>query len=80
MNKISKSILIVFFLVIANKGFARSTGDLKQTTPQVNDSTTAVTSNIMIFKMIVSPAPVAPTNYGSLKKAGKVARTSTSRN
>ena len=41
-----------------------------------NDSTSSLKSNIVIFKMITSPSPT--TNSGTLKGAGKVARTSNS--
>ena len=45
-----------------------------------NDTTINLKSNIVIFKMIPSPATgnSTNTNGGSLKKAGKVARTSNS--
>ncbi len=42
-----------------------------------NDSTsTNIKSNIVIFKMISTPAVPQENSNGSLKKAGKVARTS----
>ncbi|CAN5500241.1 hypothetical protein BH10BAC1_BH10BAC1_18260 [soil metagenome] len=77
MNRFSKITLVVFFSLIASQGFAKSSGDLNKPQPKNNtDTTVTTTSNIVIFKMI--PTPAASTNIGSLKKAGKVARTSTS--
>ncbi|MDQ3047743.1 MAG: hypothetical protein M3R27_09365 [Bacteroidota bacterium] len=40
------------------------------------DSTASIKSNIVIFKMITSPSNSISNSNGSLKKAGKVARTS----
>ncbi len=77
MNTFSKIILSTLFTLIANYGFSKNTGDLSKPTPKGSDSTITTKSNIVIFKMI--PSPALNSNNGSLKKAGKVARTSTSR-
>lgn len=77
MSRISKLILTTLFIFIANYGFSKGTGDMNKPTPKGNDSTITTKSNIVIFKMI--PAPTLSNNNGSLKKAGKVARTSISR-
>lgn len=74
MKKLSRFILVCLFALLADKGFATSSGALSKPTPKNNDSTINIKSNIMIFKMITAPAP----NSGALKKAGKVARTSNS--
>ena len=76
MNFNSKVILTIFFSLITVYGYSKSTGDLNKPTPKSNDSVITTKSNIVIFKMIPSPTY---TNNGSLKKAGKVARTSNSR-
>ncbi len=78
MNAFSKIILTALFSVIANYGYSKNTGDLSKPTPKGNDSTVTTKSNIVIFKMIPSPTYNSTYN-GSLKKAGKVARTSISR-
>lgn len=78
MNRISKLILTTLFIFVVNYGFSKGTGDLNKPGPKGNDSTITTKSNIVIFKMI--PAPTLSNNNGSLKKAGKVARTSSSRN
>jgi hypothetical protein len=41
-----------------------------------NDTTVGINSNIVIFRMIAAPASNNTNSKGSLKKAGKVARTS----
>ena len=81
MNRLTKIALVAFFSLIASRGFAKSSGDLKSPQPKNNDTNVTTKSNIVIFKMIPTPTP-SNTNSnsgGSLKKAGKVARTSTSR-
>lgn len=77
MSPFSKLILTSLFLIIATAGYSKNTGDLSKPTPKGNDSTVTTKSNIVIFKMI--PSPALNNNNGSLKKAGKVARTSNSR-
>lgn len=78
MNGISKIIYTAIFIFIANYGFSKGTGDMNKPTPKGSDSTVTTKSNIVIFKMI--PSPTLNNNNGSLKKAGKVARTSSSKN
>ena len=78
MKSISKIILFAFFTMVANYGFSKTTGDLNKPQPKNNDTTVLSTkSNIVIFKMI--PTPTYINSGGSLKKGGKVARTSNSR-
>lgn len=79
MSRISKLILTTLFIFIANYGFSKGSGEMNKPTPKGNDSSVTTKSNIVIFKMIPSPT-YNNTNNGSLKKAGKVARTSSSRN
>jgi len=81
MNAMKPSIRTLFaslFLLMAGKGFAASTGELSKPNPKNNDSiiNASKSNDIVIFKML--PTPVT-NNTGSLKKAGKVARTSNSR-
>lgn len=76
MKNMYKVILLGLFTLIVSSGSANTTGGLNRPTPKNNDSIVNSKSNILIFKMITTPAP-ANTN-GSLKKAGKVARTSNS--
>ncbi|MGZ4055356.1 MAG: hypothetical protein ACXVPU_04455 [Bacteroidia bacterium] len=77
MKNMYKVILLGLFTITVNFGHAASNGGLNKPSPKNNDSIVGSRSNIVIFKMITTPAP-ANTNNGSLKKAGKVARTSTS--
>lgn len=76
MSPFSKLILTSLFLIIASAGYAKNTGDLNKPVPKGSDSTITTKSNILIFKII--PSPALNNNTGSLKKAGKVARTSNS--
>ncbi len=78
MSRISKVLVTVIFIFIANHTYSKGTGAINKPTPKGNDSTVTTKSNIVIFKMI--PSPTLNNNSGSLKKAGKVARTSNSRN
>lgn len=78
-----KNLFKLFFFVIlinvtgslkaANKGTdpSASEGNGKN-----NDTTVDIKSNIVIFRMIASPTNNSNNSNGSLKKAGKVARTS----
>lgn len=75
MKKMYKTILLGLFTIIVSYGYANAKGGSNKPTPKNNDSIINSRSNIVIFKMITTP-PVNP-NSGSLKKAGKVARTST---
>ena len=81
MRNFIKISLLVFLLNIAAKANASN----KVLNPIVgtevssnsNDTSTNIKSNIIIFKIISNPIPSSNTNQsGSLKKAGKVARTS----
>ena len=72
----NKAIALFIFTVTASFGYAGNTGGgVHKPTPKSNDSIAITTSNIAIFKIITTPPP-SNTNNGSLKKAGKVARTS----
>lgn len=53
-------------------------GDKTGPVPETNDTTINLKSNIVIFKMIPTPTTSPTNSNGSLKKAGKVARTSNS--
>lgn len=77
MKRISKVFLVTLFSLIAGSSFAANTGDFNKTAQKNNDTTITTKSNIVIFKML--PTPTYTNNNGSLKKAGKVARTSNSR-
>ena len=79
MNRFSKIACVAFFSLIASRGFAKSSGDLNKPQPKNNDTTVTTKSNILIFKMIPTPTYTNTNGGGSLKKAGKVARTSNSR-
>ncbi len=78
MNRISKVVFTFLFSMIAGYGYSKNSGDLNKPTPKTSDSNITTKSNIVIFKMI--PSPTLNNNSGSLKKAGKVARTSNSHN
>ncbi len=77
MSPFSKLVLTSLFLTIASAGYSKNTGDLNKPIPKGSDSIVTTKSNIVIFKII--PSPGLNNNNGSLKKAGKVARTSNSR-
>ena len=76
-----KNLFKLFFFVIlinitgslkaANKGTDPSTSEANG---KNNDTTIGIKSNIVIFRMIATPA--TNNSNGSLKKAGKIARTS----
>lgn len=63
-------------MLVTSIGYVKAyAGGAKKPEPGAHDTTINLKSNIVIFKMI--PSPVAnPNTNGSLKKAGKVARTS----
>jgi hypothetical protein len=72
-----KSLGFIFTIILLTsvgyvKAFAGGPG------VDANDTTVNFKSNIVIFKMIPSPAGNSANTNGSLKKAGKVARTSNS--
>jgi hypothetical protein len=67
--------IVLFFCIATNAKSAEITAPGEKTGGN-NDTTTDLKSNILIFKMINTPPPAAPSKSGGLKKAGKVARTS----
>ena len=75
MKKMYKTILLGLFTVIVSYGYASAKGGSNKPTPKNNDSLINSKSNIVIFKMITGATPSNP--IGTLKKACKVARTST---
>ncbi|MFL5762603.1 MAG: hypothetical protein ACJ77K_01595 [Bacteroidia bacterium] len=78
MKNLSKLLFASLFLLLSGSVFSASNGGFSKPAPKTNDSlinSTNKSNDIVIFKMIPTPA----TNSGSLKKAGKVARTSNSR-
>ena len=77
MKKMHKIITLVFFTMITGYGYSATEGGFNKPTPKNNDSLVNSKTNIVIFKMITTP-PSSTTNSGSLKQAGKVARTSAS--
>jgi hypothetical protein len=72
MKKYLQISMITLFSLVAAKASATVTGGKSGD----NDSTTNLKSNIVIFKMMTGTTTSG--NNGSLKKAGKVARTSNS--
>lgn len=81
MNNFFKISIFVLLLNIAAKANAANNGTNNNVASENNsitnsDSTTGVKSNIIIFKIIATPSPSSSPSNGSLKKAGKVARTS----
>lgn len=71
-------VIILFFAVGISQAKA-STGPIEHETNPTNDTSAEVKNNVVIFKLI--PTPITSnssnnTSSGSLKKAGKVARTS----
>lgn len=80
MKNVLKIFLLVVLLNIAAKATAGNNGILNPGTPADNgnnhDSTIGIKSNIIIFQIITTPALPANNSNGSLKKAGKAARTS----
>lgn len=73
--RFSKIFTLTLFLLVINYCKASAKTNNK-TDNKNNDTVISINSNIVIFKMITTPS-VNNTN-GSLKKAGKVARTSNS--
>ena len=73
---------LFFFVILINVTGSLKAAD-KGTNPATaegngrdNDTTVGIKSNIVIFRMIAAPANSNNNTNGSLKKAGKVARTS----
>lgn len=77
MKNTYKALFLGLFTFVVSHGFSNTTGGSNKPTPKNNDSIVNFNSNIVIFKMIATPPP-SNSNSGSLKKAGKVARTSNS--
>ena len=81
MKNIFKIFLFVILLNIAATAKAGNNVIVTDITNEIetksNDTVSGIKSNILIFKIISTPAP-APVNNtnGGLKNAGKVARTS----
>ncbi len=79
MKNLLKVFLFVVLLNIAAKATAGNNNGNNHTPAtdngDVHDSTIGIKSNIVIFKIIATPAP-ATGSSGSLRKAGKAARTS----
>ena len=77
--KIISFILLVNIAAKAKAGnkLENPIGPSNEIETNTNDSTTGIKSNIIIFQIITPPAPAPANNQnGSLKNAGKVARTS----
>ena len=72
MTFLKKAILLTFFAIVANN-FNASAGPISK--GKEND-TSNLKSNIVIFKMMTTPAAPAAPKGKTLKKAGSVARTS----
>ena len=77
-----KSIFKVLFIVLFTVQFIEAKAAIKTGNPNTtnivepgpSDSITDIKSNIVIFKLITTPSNTI-NNSGSLKKAGKIART-----
>ncbi len=72
MKRISKIIILTGLAIAASQYKAAAAGTLTKG----DRDTTGLKSNIVIFKIMASPAPATPAQSKSLKKAGSVARTS----
>lgn len=76
MKAISKFLFLFLFAFCANQAQA---GNSSGPTPEGNsDTSVSIKSNIVIFKMITGSQNSNNTATGTLKKAGKMARTSNS--
>jgi hypothetical protein len=77
MKKLT-GLFVIFLLAAGVTSSAKaSTMLVEHETNPVNDTAVEVKSNVVIFKLISTPiASTTSNNSGSLKKAGKVARTS----
>ena len=77
MNVFSKIVFVALFT--ASAGYVKAAGGETHTGNNNADTTVGIKSNIVIFKMITNSIINSTGNSsGSLKKAGKVARTSNS--
>jgi hypothetical protein len=82
MNLFFKSLVLMSLLVAStrvNAANKKGTNPDKPSSGETTETDTTVKNNIMIFKIIpTTPATQTTTTSGTLKKAGKLARTSTS--
>lgn len=76
MKYLVRIFFIVLFFSLASTVRSAESDTNPGEKPGGNDTTTDLKSNILIFKMINTP-PANSNKGGGLKKAGKVARTST---
>jgi hypothetical protein len=76
MKKLTGIIVIFLFAVCMTTNARASSMLVKHETNPTNDTSVDVKSNVVIFKLISTPIASTINNSGSLKKAGKVARTS----
>jgi len=78
MNKATKIIIFFLFFVCTSKIYAGNGTGTKPGPGGNSDTTVSIKSNIVIFKMIPNKTNTTNAVTGTLKKAGKVARTSNS--
>lgn len=77
MKKLTGIVVILFFAVGLTTRAKASSMLVDHETNPTNDTSVEVKSNVVLFKLISTPiASTTNTNSGSLKNAGKVARTS----
>ncbi len=77
MKNITGLLVILLFVVGATTQAKASSVLVIHETNPTSDTVVEVKNNVVLFKLISTPvASNANTNSGSLKKAGKVARTS----
>lgn len=80
-TKHMKNLLKISLFVICLNVAARASAGVINPAPATessnsHDSTIGIKSNIVIFKIVSTPVPPINNSNGSLKKAGKAARTS----
>ena len=78
MNQITKILVLFLFVVCISKTQAGNGTGTKPGPGGSSDTTVSIKSNIVIFKMIPNQQNTPTAVTGTLKKAGKVARTSNS--
>jgi hypothetical protein len=76
MKKLTGVFVIFLFAVCVTTNAKASSMLVEHETNPANDTVVEVKSNVVIFKLISTPIASSTGNSGSLKKAGKVARTS----
>lgn len=76
MKKLTVVAVIFLFAMGVTKSAKASSMLVKHETNPTNDTVVEVKSNVVLFKLISTPVASNNNNSGSLKKAGKVARTS----